>query len=187
MYGSYEERIHDLVETYYQDIYYFLYHFIGNRNDAEDITQEVFTRVLQALPRYDGRVQIKTWIFSIAKHAAIDLYRRKKFQRIFADIWFKELPTKDGLPEEIYMEKERDRQLRDAILSLPPKYRMVVILRSIEGHSVKETADLLGISESKAKVDYHRAIKLVQQKMEERERKEGGTCIGKTEIPYMRE
>lgn len=174
---SYEETITSLVETYYQDIYYFLYHFIGNHSDAEDITQEVFFRVLQALPRYDGRVQIKTWIFSIAKHAAIDLYRRQKFQRFFSDLWFRRLPAKDGLPEEICVEKERDEELKQAILLLPPKYRLVIILRSLEGCSVKETAELLGISESKVKVDYHRAIKLIAKKLSVRSADEGGEHV----------
>ncbi|GIO07114.1 ECF RNA polymerase sigma factor SigW [Brevibacillus reuszeri] len=171
---SYEEKIISLVETYYEDIFYFLYHFIGNRNDAEDIAQEVFVRILQALPRYDGRVHIKTWIYSIAKHAAIDLYRRQKFQRFFSDLWFRSLPAKDGLPEDIFVEKERDKELKQVILLLPPKYRLVIILRALEGCSVKETAELLGISESKVKVDYHRAIKLIQKKLSDRSAEEGG-------------
>lgn len=186
MHGSYEERIHYLCETYYQAVYHFLYHFVGNRSDAEDITQEVFIRVLQALPRFDGRVQMKTWLFSIAKHVAIDQYRRKKFQRILADIWFHDIPAKDGLPEEAIMEKEQDRQLRDAILKLPPKYRMVVILRSIEECSIKETAEILGVSEAKVKVDYHRAIKLIQKKIAEEDLKGGSVCTGKTKISYIK-
>lgn len=174
---TYEERIANLVDTYYQDVFYFLYHFIGNRSDAEDITQEVFIRVLQALPRYDGRVRMKTWIFSIAKHAAIDLYRRRKFQRFFADWRFSELPAKDGLPEELFAEKERDQELKQAILALPPKYRLAIILRSIKGCSIKETAEILGISESKVKVDYHRAIKLIQKQLNVRTAGEGGKHV----------
>lgn len=165
MSGSYEQRIREICEAYYQEIYYFLYHFVGNRSDAEDITQEVFARVLQALPRYDGRVALKTWIFSIAKHVAIDQYRRKRFQQIFVDSWFHGLPAKTGLPEKEFAEKEQERELREAILALPAKYRLVIIIRSIKGCSIKETAEILGISEAKVKVDFHRAIKLIQKKL----------------------
>ncbi|MCM3140936.1 RNA polymerase sigma factor [Brevibacillus sp. MER 51] len=188
MHGSYEERILHLCETYYEAVYRFLYHFVGNRCDAEDITQEVFIRVLEALPRYDGRVQIKTWIFSIAKHVAIDQYRRKKFRRILSTIWFNDIPATDGLPEVVFLEKERDQQLRNVILKLPQKYRMVIILRSMEACSVKETAEILGVSEAKVKVDYHRALKLIQKKISEAEEEGGGkTCAGKTKISYIKE
>ncbi|MED1948622.1 RNA polymerase sigma factor [Brevibacillus formosus] len=67
-----------MYHAHYQDVYYFLLHFSGNQNDAEDLTQEVFTRVLKGLAGFDGRFTLKTWLFSIAKHAAIDQHRKQK-------------------------------------------------------------------------------------------------------------
>lgn len=57
------ERIGVIYEAHYDDIYYFLLYFTGRQEDAEDMVQEVFSRLLKILPRYDGRVAMKTWLF----------------------------------------------------------------------------------------------------------------------------
>lgn len=165
---DYDRRIGAICEQYYDDVYYFLYDFTGRQNDAEDLTQEVFCRLLVALHRFDGRVDLKTWIFSIAKHVAIDQYRRTKFQKIFSDIWFKNVPAKEGIPELAFERKEKEWELQQAILELKPKYRLVIILRSFREYSVKETAEILGITEAQVKVDYHRAIKLIQKSLQKK-------------------
>lgn len=71
-----EESISKIYRHYYLDVYRFLICFSGNQNDAEDLTQEVFIRVLNNLANFNGG-NLKTWIFSIAKHTAIDHYRKK--------------------------------------------------------------------------------------------------------------
>ncbi|WP_281349683.1 RNA polymerase sigma factor [Ornithinibacillus caprae] len=72
-----EECIRSIYNDYYLDVYRFLISFTGDRNDAEDLTQEVFIRVLNSLENYNTDTKLKTWIFSIAKHVAIDHYRKK--------------------------------------------------------------------------------------------------------------
>lgn len=161
------QRIQAIYHNYHQDVYYFLLLFTGNQNDAEDLTQEVFVRLLRALPSYDGRVPIKTWLISIAKHAAIDQYRKQKILDFFSDNWLKRITSQRGQPEKALVHKEDAADLKRAIMQLKPHHRMVVILRCIEDYSVKETAELLQISEAKVKVDYHRALKKLQKGMEE--------------------
>jgi len=73
-----ESRIVEIYNLYYLDVYRFLVCFSGNQNDAEDLTQEVFIRVLKSLTNFNGKYNLKTWIFSIAKHVAVDHYRKKK-------------------------------------------------------------------------------------------------------------
>lgn len=162
-----------MYRTYYRDVYQFLLFFTGNENDAEDLTQEVFIRLLRALPQYDStRSGIKTWIMSIAKHTAVDHYRKRKLKYLFMDKWIKTLPTSDGLPEAILDAKEEKKRVEEALHKLKPQYRMVMILRCIKGYTIKETAEVLECSEAKVKVDYHRAIKMLQQKL--RLPREGG-------------
>lgn len=162
-----EQRIRQIYYAYYQDVYYFLLHFTGNQSDAEDLTQEVFTRLLQGLSRYDGRVAMKTWLFSIAKHAAIDQYRKQKIKSLFSENWLRNLVTKEGVPETALTSKENLRELKQALQKLKPHHRLVVILRCIEEYSIKETAEILGISEAKVKVDTHRALKQLKKLMED--------------------
>ncbi|MET3291160.1 UNVERIFIED_CONTAM: RNA polymerase sigma-70 factor (ECF subfamily) [Brevibacillus sp. OAP136] len=154
-----------LYEAHHRDVYHFLLYFTGNRNDAEDLTQEVFIRVMKSWERFDYRSDQKTWLFAIAKYAAIDHYRKKKVQSFFSANWLLRLATTEGLPEKEIESKEEEQELARAIQSLSSHYRMVVILRGIKGYSVKETAEILECSESQVKVSLHRALKKLQKEL----------------------
>ncbi len=147
------------------DVYRFLICFSGNQNDAEDLTQEVFIRVLKDLPNFNCTNNLKTWIFSIAKHVAIDHYRKRKFATIFREGFFKQLESNNKKPDEEYEINEMKELVHDAISKLKPSYRAVVILRGINEFSIRETSEILKCSESKVKVDYHRALKTLKNKL----------------------
>ncbi|PPA89456.1 RNA polymerase subunit sigma-70 [Brevibacillus laterosporus] len=152
---------------YYRDVYQFLLFFTGDEHSVEDLTQEVFMKVLKALPQFDERASLKTWILHIAKNVAIDQHRRKRLSVVFGNNLLKLIPAaKDRQPEEAFQAKEEKEYIESAILKLKPKYRMIVILRGVKEYSVKETAEILGCSEAKVKVDFHRAIKMLQQKLQ---------------------
>ncbi len=170
------KRISTIYDTYYDDIYYFLLYFTGRQQDAEDLAQEVFSRLLHILPQYDGRVAMKTWLFSIAKYAAIDQYRKMKWQRLFPEKWLAGMLSKEGLPESELETKEEMRLVKQALQKLKPQLRIIVILRYIEEYSVKETAELLAIPESKVRVDCHRGLKALQKILGEST--EGGIVNG---------
>lgn len=156
-------RISAIYEAYYDDIYYFLLYFTGRQEDAEDLVQEVFSRLLQILPQYDGRVGMKTWLFTIAKYAAIDQYRKQKWQRLFSDNWLSAVKSTEGLPEPLLETKEDMHLIKVALQKLKPQLRMIVILRYIKEYSVKETAEMLAIPETKVRVDCHRGLKALQK------------------------
>jgi RNA polymerase sigma-70 factor, ECF subfamily len=160
-----EVTISKLYQAHYLDVYKFLICFSGNRNDAEDLTQEVFIRVLNHLSHYNQQSSIKTWILSIAKHVAIDHYRKKKFVSIFKEGFFKKIVSTTKQPIEQMEEKELQKTVHDAISSLKPDYRSIVILRGINEFSVKETSEILQCSQSKVKVSYHRALKEMKKKI----------------------
>jgi RNA polymerase sigma-70 factor, ECF subfamily len=160
-----EVTISRLYQEHYMDVYKFLVCFSGNRNDAEDLTQEVFIRVLNHLSRYNHQSSIKTWILSIAKHVAIDHYRKKKFVSIFKEGFFKKLVSAERQPNEEMEEREMKKSVHDAIASLKPDYRSIVILRGINEFSVKETSEILQCSQSKVKVSYYRALKELKKKL----------------------
>ena len=77
-----EEKIDKIYNQHYLDVYRFLKCFSGNQNDAEDLTQEVFIRVLNNITEIVNKNNVKTWIFSIAKNVAIDHYRKKRFSSL---------------------------------------------------------------------------------------------------------
>ncbi|MEK4092023.1 MULTISPECIES: RNA polymerase sigma factor [unclassified Viridibacillus] len=160
-----EDSIIDIYNHHYLDVYRFLICFSGNQNDAEDMTQEVFLRVLNNLPSLNRINNLKTWIFSIAKHVAIDHYRKKKFATLFTEGYFLQFKSNNTEPNELVEQSELKKSVHVAISKLKPNFRTVVILRGINELSIKETAEILQCSESKVKVDYHRALKELKNKL----------------------
>ncbi|WP_419962259.1 RNA polymerase sigma factor [Psychrobacillus sp. BM2] len=154
-----EESIGIIYRQYYLDVYRFLICFSGNQNDAEDLTQEVFIRVLNNLSSFNKDHNLKTWIFSIAKHVAVDEYRKKKFTSTFKNGFFYKIASGDKEPNELIEHIEIKNCVHGAISKLKPNFRTVVILRGINEFTIKETSEILQCSESKVKVDYHRALK----------------------------
>ncbi|MDQ0233196.1 RNA polymerase sigma factor [Metabacillus malikii] len=157
-YKKIDLAIEEIYELYYRDVYKFLMCFTGNQNDAEDLTQEVFMKVIKSLSNFNNQCKLKTWIISIAKHTAIDHMRRKKFSIIFKEIFFNQIPSNKKTPYEILQYSENIKHLYEAIYRLKTKYRTVIILRGINEFSIKETAEILCCSESKVKIDYHRGL-----------------------------
>lgn len=159
-----EDGIIEIYRHHYLDVYRFLICFTGNQNDAEDLTQEVFIRVLKNLNKFHSG-SLTTWIFSIARHVAVDDYRKKRFSSIFKDDFFKRIASMEKNPSDFIEQDEMKRTVHKAISKLKPSYRAVVILRGINEFSIKETANILNCSESKVKVDYHRALKILKSQL----------------------
>lgn len=160
-----ESKIVEIYNLHYLDVYRFLIYFMGNQNDAEDLTQEVFIRVLKSLPKFNSNYPLKTWILSIAKHVAIDHFRKRRFTALFKEGFFKQLSSSDKKPDEEFEITETKRLIHGAIATLKPDFRAVVILRGINEFSVSETAAVLQCSMAKVKVDYHRALKILKKKL----------------------
>jgi RNA polymerase sigma-70 factor, ECF subfamily len=161
-----EVKIENIYRHHYLEIYRFLVCFSGNQNDAEDLTQEVFIRVLNSVANKNNISSLKTWIFTIAKHVAIDHYRKKRFSSLFKDGFFKQIASTEKEPNELVEQNEMKRLVHLAISKLKPNYRAVVILRGINEFSIKETSEILQCSESKVKVDYHRALKELKKRLQ---------------------
>lgn len=160
-----ESSIVSIYNKHYLDVFRFLVCFSGSQTDAEDMTQEVFIRVLKNLTNYQSGNNLKTWIFSIAKHVAVDYYRKKRFVSVFKDGFFKQLEGNGKKPDEAFEITEMKQIVHEAISKLKPNYRAVVILRGINEFSIKETSDILKCTESKVKVDYHRALIELKRKI----------------------
>nr|WP_309101105.1 sigma-70 family RNA polymerase sigma factor [Fredinandcohnia onubensis] len=160
-----DNNFEELYDLFFLDVYKFLISFTGNLNDAEDLTHEVFIKVLKSASKFNNQCTLKTWILSIAKHTAIDFHRRKKFTSLFNDNFFNSIRSNEKTPEDFVEINEQRRMLKDVLNSLKPQHRAIVILRGINDLSIKETAQVLGFSESKVKVEYHRAIKLIKEKV----------------------
>ncbi|MBB4825952.1 RNA polymerase sigma-70 factor (ECF subfamily) [Sporosarcina luteola] len=162
-----ENEMIEFYQAHYMDVYRFVMCYSGNREDAEDLTQEVFIRLLRKLPSYDGRSSLRTWIFSIAKHTAIDHYRKNRFSKVFKMSFFNLLPSNAKGPCALAEMNDTKTIVHEAISKLTPAYRTVLILRGINEFSIRETAAILKWSEAKVKVVYHRARKEIESQLNE--------------------
>ncbi|MEZ4559293.1 MAG: sigma-70 family RNA polymerase sigma factor [Caldilineaceae bacterium] len=159
-----QDALATLVETHQQRIYNVALRMCGNAQDAEETLQETFLSAIEALPRFEGRSQLSTWLYRIASNAC--LMRKRRESR---DPTLLMEPDEDGgdplpryfvdwtyRPDDILLDRELQDFLEEAILKLPETLRIVFIWRELEGLSTAETAEAVGISESATKVRLHR-------------------------------
>jgi RNA polymerase sigma-70 factor, ECF subfamily len=178
--GDAKLDLDQIYQTYFNDVYHYLLYFTNSRNDAEDLTQETFMKVFKNGEQVQYKASVKAWIFSIAKNVAIDYFRKKKTLSILPEI-FSRLNLTDKNRTEDYMEKQQDWELlQQALVKLKPNYRNVIILRGLKEMSTSETAEILGWTESKVKVTFHRAIKEMQKYVYKSS--EGGWSIHEKDI-----
>ncbi|MDT8899379.1 sigma-70 family RNA polymerase sigma factor [Thermanaerothrix sp. 4228-RoL] len=156
-----------LVDAYSTPIYRLALKILGNPQDAEDVLQETFIKALSALPTFEGRSSLSTWLYRIAVNEALMLLRRRKPETLLTDNDGDENESGENevsflidwccLPEEELLSEEAKRFLDNAIAQLPENLRLVFWLRDVEGLSIKETAETLGLSETNVKTRLLRA------------------------------
>jgi RNA polymerase sigma factor (sigma-70 family) len=146
-----------LYRRYCEPIYRYALARAGTRQHAEDLTAEVFARVVESLPRYEPlRGCFRAWLYGIARHACADFWRQRTDTV--------ELPLDDLLASPATPEPDaEDGRLRKWALallgSLPPQYRRVLELRILEGRSLADAAEAMGITRNYVKVLQHRALR----------------------------
>ena len=165
-----------LVEKYQQKLYNFGMRMCGESRDAEDLVQETFLNVFRYLQGFRYETKFKNWMYRVATTTCIKAKRKPKHAPE------QELSLEDFLPgegedlpdqapgwaqrplDQLLNEELADR-IKKAILELPKKYRMVVVLRDQEGFSTEETAQILDISVANTKVRLHRARLFLREKL----------------------
>jgi len=169
-----EKSLEILIHRYLKPIYSFVYRYIGNGQEAEDITQEVFVKVWRNLKKFDQKKKFKTWIFSIAKNASIDFLRRKKaipfseFENEKGENTFVEtLINPAPLPDKLFEQASIGEIVNGAINHLAPKYRMVLFLRYNDHFTFREIAEALGEPLNTIKSRHRRAIILLKKLLTE--------------------
>lgn len=154
-----------LFERYLDPVYRFLYSRVGNREDAEDLTSEVFLKASQKLDASRTETSVAAWLFTVARTVLADHWRR--YYRGGAT-----LPLDDERSEiipvaETAAPSERSAQLVEEVLGrLPERYRRILELRFLHGYSVAESAAEMGITTENAKVLQHRALARAVQLVE---------------------
>lgn len=122
------------------------YQFCGRREEAEDLTQEIFLKIYTSLAKFDPEKNLTAWVLTLAKNHLIDTYRKTKQERSQRQNFDEYVqPDLEPGPEERLMAEADRRLLWQGLDKLPAETRLAVILREIQGKSYEETAEILGV------------------------------------------
>jgi RNA polymerase sigma-70 factor (ECF subfamily) len=164
-----EPAFRELVRRYQRPVFSLIYRMVRDREAAEDLAQETFLKVLNAIDSYRPEHKFSSWIFKIANNAAIDHLRRRE----------PDVLSLEGAPDAVSVERQeatalqvRDRgespldelearelgsHIEGAISRLRPEYRACILLRHVEGRAYDEIATILGLPLGTVKTYIHRA------------------------------
>jgi RNA polymerase sigma-70 factor, ECF subfamily len=173
-------RIATIFDRMYHDnadrMYRFAQRLCGEEEDARDLVQETFLNAYRGLPQFRGDAQFSTWLYRIASRLCLAMRRRRKGEPEHELSIEQFIPTSDGelhlqiaadglTPEQALANKQLRRALRHAIQELPAKYRLVLVLRDMEGLSAKEVGTVMGLNERAVKSRLHRARLFVRREL----------------------
>ena len=164
-----QDAFDELMRRYKSKIFAYLQRSVGNYEDAEDLTIDVFVKVYRALDTWQPKAKFSTWLYKIAANLAIDHHRAKARNPIQPwdddEIPESRLTATDlaSNPVKTVEEKERGRIIREALEQLSPQQKAAFMLCRYEGRTIKEAAETLGIAEGTVKIHLHRAVKRLQE------------------------
>lgn len=170
----------NLVAAYEKKIFNVIYRILGDYDEAADVTQETFISAYKGFQSFRGDAKVYTWLYQIAiNHCRNRLRQRGRMRRIQVDSldqprdWEdeesgheREIPDVSQAPHTVLEEKEFRERLLEAMHSLPPEYREVVVLREIQQLSYNEIADATRLSLDNVKTRLSRARAMLRRKLE---------------------
>jgi RNA polymerase sigma-70 factor, ECF subfamily len=164
-----ETAYRELIGRYERPVFSLIYRLVRDRETAEDLAQETFIKVLNALDRYDPSFKFSSWIFKIAHNTALDRLRKKEPETLSLD-GSPHARTADEIeastiaavsatetPEEYTANRELGGEIEEAIAKLRPEYRTAIVLCHVEGRPYDEIAETMGVPLGTVKTYIHRA------------------------------
>ena len=147
------EAFDEIVTRYKDGIYNYVWRMVSNREDAEDLAQEVFVRAFAAIKTFRREANLRTWLYKIASNLCVDRYRRAGLEKQWIiplerqqndSVRPIDIPDHSSDPRRSFERSELQAEVKKALLKLPEKLRSAIILFDIEGLSYEEIADAMG-------------------------------------------
>jgi RNA polymerase sigma-70 factor (ECF subfamily) len=173
---GHERAYRELISRYERPVFSLIYRLVRDREHAEDLAQETFIKVLNAIDRYDATYKFSSWIFKIANNTAIDALRKKQLDTVSldgspharsvaeaAEGWRPTAVARDESPQEYVERLELGAELEAALASLRLEYRTAIILWHMEDRPYEEIADIMNIPLGTVKTYIHRARKELRE------------------------
>ncbi|MCY0967845.1 RNA polymerase sigma factor [Chryseobacterium wangxinyae] len=159
-----------LINVFWVDVFSFVMKKVRDENDADEITVNVFSKVLSKLDMYDPHFQFKTWVLTIAQNTIIDFWRKRARETQDPTENLDEVKNQYAKsPEELMISDEEQKKIIQTIESLDANYQDIIRLRFFEEKSIKEIAEELKISVANTKVRVMRAKKVLAELLKNNE------------------
>ena len=170
------DKFQDLIKRYEAKLYNFSLRMCRDPSDAEDMIQDTFLNVFRYLKNFRHETKFKNWLYKVAASTCFKKRRKSKFAPD-KELSLEEFLPKDEtekpdhvpqwalMPLDKLLNEELAGVINKAIITLPKKYRMVILLRDIEGFSTTESAQILNLSPSNVKVRLHRSRLYLRDKL----------------------
>ena len=169
--GDYD-AFETLVRRYHEKVHRLVFGMLQNESETEEVVQEAFLNIFRNITKFEGKSAPGTWIYRIAANASLMRLRSRRRKPLLALEDFPNAETPGSIwptgawadqPDDKLLNAELQERIQDAIAHLPEKYRMVILLRDVEGLSNNEIADTLGLSLPTVKARIHRARIFVRE------------------------
>ena len=170
-----EAAFEAIIRLIASDVVNIAYYYLGNYEDAKDVSQDIFVKLYKKLPSFQGKAKFSTWLYRVAVNTCIDRIRASK-QTVSLDEsrTESESDTAEGLE---YFEKEEMKLLVcRSVERLPLRQKNVVILKHFVGMTMQEISVILGCSESSVKTHLSRAIENLRKIIETEKQSYTGEC-----------
>jgi RNA polymerase sigma-70 factor, ECF subfamily len=168
-----EDAFAEIVKVYLNQIFNFVFRLIGDRDAAEDITQETFVKAWKNLKRFDQSKSFKTWLFTIAKNTTYDWLKKKKeipfssFADEEGESWLENISSDEILSDEILERSDLADEFEKILEKIPVHYRAILLLHYKEDFSLHEIAEILGEPYNTIKSRHQRGLLNLKKLLEE--------------------
>ncbi len=153
-----DEALEQLLDEYEQKVYRMALAILRDHGRAQDVTQDVFVKLWCALPSYDGRAAVSTWLYTIARNTCLSAARQESYRRT-TDLGSVEEPRTPSITA-------MDVALRQSLARLPETQRVILTLFYFEDRNVAEVAAMMGLPEGTVKSHLHRARRALGEMLE---------------------
>ncbi len=162
-----EKYFNDLVKKYSEPLYWHVRAMVGSHEDTDDLLQEIFIKVWNALPRFRGESDVFTWLWRIATNETLSHLRKARVRAALSFVRIDTEAERISDPAPWFDGNEALRALRKAIAALPDKQRLVFNMRYYEDLSYEQISDITGTSIGALKASYHIAYEKIKQHLTE--------------------
>jgi RNA polymerase sigma-70 factor (ECF subfamily) len=160
----------DIIDRYFSDIYRICYVRLGNREESEDVVQEIFIRIYRSFNTFKPGRQIWPWIYTITINYLKTHYARLQRLDNLQERITQNYQQHQEDPAELMVQREMREEMWRAVQSLPPKLKNVVKLHYIDNMSILDISEKLGLSRENVKIRLHRARKNIKGLLEHTEK-----------------